>query len=82
MEAASWPSGAAADTRVDEVDEEELEDSGEAPHQQRLFWGDPLPYASMNTRAAPSTGRSPCERTGRAPVLAYPQQGRTPALWY
>lgn len=60
MDAASWPSGAAADTRVDEVhdvDDEELEDDTEAPRLLALTPGDPPLDASMP--AAASTGALP-----------------------
>ena len=60
MDAASWPSGAAADTRVDDVndvDDEELEDDIEAPRPPAPAPGDPPLDASMP--AAASTGALP-----------------------
>lgn len=64
MDAASWPSGAAADTRVDEGDDEELDDDSEAPQPPAPPAGDPPHEASMSTRAASSTGALPMSMSG------------------
>ena len=60
MDAGSWPSGAAADTRVDvvnDLDDEELEDDTEAPGLPAPAPGDPPLDTSMP--AAASTGALP-----------------------
>ena len=56
METASWQSGAAADTRVDEVEDEELDDDVEAPQLLVPPPGHPASDASMSTQAASSRG--------------------------
>lgn len=63
MDAASWPSGAAADTRLDEVDDEELEDGSEAPRPPAPPPGAP-PLESMSARAPSSTGALPMSMSG------------------
>jgi len=63
MDAASWPSGAAADTRLDEVDDEELEDDSEVPRPPAPPPGAP-PLDSMSTRAPSSTGALPMSMSG------------------
>ena len=76
MDVASWTSGAAADTRVDEVDDEELDDDvgpPAAPAGPHPGGQAPLD-ASMSTHAASSTGALPMSMSGPgarlAPLLA------------
>ena len=64
MGAASWPSGAAAGTRVDEVEDEELDDDVEAPRLPAPSPQDTPPDASMSTRAASSAGVLPMSTSG------------------
>lgn len=71
MDAASWPSGAAAGMRVGEVDEEELDDDIEAPQPPAPPPGDPPPDAPMSTRAASSTGALPMSMSGPGMSLCY-----------
>ena len=64
MDAASWPLGAAADTRVDETGDEELDEDSEVPPPPALPAGDLRPEASMSIRAASSTGALPMSMSG------------------
>ena len=64
MDAASWPSNAAADTRVDDVndvDDEELEDDIEAPRPPAPAPGDP-PALTQACLQPPPLERSLCQQ--------------------
>lgn len=71
MDAASWPSGAAADASAGEVVDDELEEDSGGPPPAPALPGDPLPDASMSTRAASSTGARPMSTSGAGVRLSW-----------